>query len=50
MSRQRKGLKLKLCLPITPPTTEVADEFVPRTYADRQTPSSSGLRSTDLQP
>jgi len=37
-----------LCLPITPPPTEVADEFVPRTYADRQTPSSSGLRSADL--
>jgi hypothetical protein len=48
MSRQRRGLKLKLCLPITPPPTEVADEFVPRTYADRQTPSSSGLRSADL--
>ena len=36
--------------PQSHPPAEGADEFVPRTYADRQTPSSSGLRSTDLQP
>jgi hypothetical protein len=48
MSRQRRGPEAEIVSPHHTAPTEVGDEFVPRTYADRQTPSSSGLRSADL--
>jgi len=50
LSRQRKALKLKIVSPRYTASNKVANESYLETYAKRQTPSSSGLRSTDRQP